>query len=193
MTDNRESARLKNLERGQILDEATRLRRQRKALEALERDNFQDDLIALNVSDHRLQINKKFQQRFTIEDESESTIKENASNSSLTNNVKSENIELVNSFLSEPPSTKRKKLKTESKLRYRKNFATLLEEELLTSQENKFNYFSICVSDTKFPKRKFCAVCGFNSNYTCVQCGTRYCSTKCLQTHRDTRCLKWTA
>ena len=35
--------RIKNEQAKRILDEATRRRRQRKALEALEADNFQDD------------------------------------------------------------------------------------------------------------------------------------------------------
>ncbi|RNA20544.1 zinc finger HIT domain-containing 1 [Brachionus plicatilis] len=191
MSDNRESARLKNLERGQILDEVTRQRRQRKALEALERDNFQDDISSANISDSRLQINKKFQQRFTIEIENDTQTRESGSASNQTG----QNAEIINSFINEPPSsgTKRKKLKTESRLRFRKNFASLLEEEYLNVRDKQYNYFSISVPDTKFPKRKFCSVCGFYSNYTCVQCGSRYCSTKCLQTHKDTRCLKWTA
>lgn len=141
MSDNRESGfyskmshlyqinpnflvRLKNLEKSQILDEITRQRRQRKALEALERDNFQDDISTANISDSRLQINKKFQQRFTIENDSETQSRENGSTA--------QNVELVNSFLSEPPTagTRKKKLKTESRLRFRKNFASLLEEEV---------------------------------------------------------------
>lgn len=36
-------ARIKDAEQRRILDEAARRRRQRKALEALEQDNFQDD------------------------------------------------------------------------------------------------------------------------------------------------------
>lgn len=39
----RESGRLKDVNQKRILDEATRSRRQRKALEALELDNFHDD------------------------------------------------------------------------------------------------------------------------------------------------------
>lgn len=122
-------ARLKNLERGQILDDLTRQRRQRKALEALERDNFQDDIATANISDSRLQINKKFQQRFTIENENDNLNRENASTAS---NSIGQSVELVNSFINEPPGTgtKRKKLKSESRLRFRKNFATLLEEEV---------------------------------------------------------------
>lgn len=41
-------------------------------------------------------------------------------------------------------------------------------------------------------KRHFCCVCGFQSPYTCVTCGMRYCCSTCLKTHKDTRCLKWT-
>lgn len=42
-------------------------------------------------------------------------------------------------------------------------------------------------------RRHFCTVCGFSSNYTCVQCGTRFCSTRCRTIHNDTRCLKFVA
>ena len=41
-------------------------------------------------------------------------------------------------------------------------------------------------------KRHFCCVCGFQAPYTCITCGTRYCCSSCLKTHKDTRCLKWT-
>lgn len=126
------------------MDEATRNRRQRKLLEALEKDNFQDDMpSSIHVSDYRLQLNKKFQQRFALIDDanavdssSTTTLKENTSSSSL-NNLNSiaqssaGSSEIVNSFINEPNTgTKKKKLKTESKLRFRKNFATLLDEEV---------------------------------------------------------------
>ncbi|KAL3621806.1 SWR1 complex subunit 6 [Castilleja foliolosa] len=42
-------------------------------------------------------------------------------------------------------------------------------------------------------RRHFCTVCGFLSNYTCVQCGMRFCSTRCQNIHNDTRCLKFVA
>ena len=38
-----DSGRIKDVEQKRILDEAARRRRQRKALEALEQDNFQED------------------------------------------------------------------------------------------------------------------------------------------------------
>ncbi|KAJ9695746.1 hypothetical protein PVL29_010963 [Vitis rotundifolia] len=42
-------------------------------------------------------------------------------------------------------------------------------------------------------RRHFCTVCGFAANYTCVRCGTRFCSTRCQNIHNDTRCLKFVA
>lgn len=43
MATSRESGRLKDANQKRILDEAARRRRARKALEALEQDNFHDD------------------------------------------------------------------------------------------------------------------------------------------------------
>ncbi|ERN00411.1 SWR1 complex subunit 6 [Amborella trichopoda] len=42
-------------------------------------------------------------------------------------------------------------------------------------------------------RRHFCTVCGFIANYTCVQCGVRFCSPRCQVIHSDTRCLKFVA
>ncbi|NXX13682.1 ZNHI1 protein, partial [Podargus strigoides] len=49
------------------------------------------------------------------------------------------------------------------------------------------NYVSACAAPSRLPQRHFCAVCGFPSPYTCVTCGARYCSSRCLGTHQDTR------
>nr|XP_033779460.1 zinc finger HIT domain-containing protein 1 [Geotrypetes seraphini] len=90
--------------------------------------------------------------------------------------------------------TGKKKKKTRGdhfKLRFRKNFQTLLEEQNLSIGEGP-NYLTACAPPSKFPQRHFCAVCGCPSNYTCVSCGARYCCVKCLGTHQETRCLKWT-
>eukprot|EP00301_Raphidiophrys_heterophryoidea_P020302 c5032_g1_i1.p1 GENE.c5032_g1_i1~~c5032_g1_i1.p1 ORF type:complete len:120 (+),score=20.76 c5032_g1_i1:354-713(+) len=43
------------------------------------------------------------------------------------------------------------------------------------------------------PPIQFCAVCGYFSKYTCTVCGARYCCPRCFGTHKDTRCLKFTA
>jgi len=42
-------------------------------------------------------------------------------------------------------------------------------------------------------RRHYCSVCGTSANYTCVRCGTRFCSCRCQVIHNDTRCLKFVA
>ncbi|GFP98247.1 swr1 complex subunit 6 [Phtheirospermum japonicum] len=42
-------------------------------------------------------------------------------------------------------------------------------------------------------RRHFCTVCGVLSNYTCVQCGMRFCSPRCQNIHNNTRCLRFVA
>ncbi|KAK3583688.1 hypothetical protein CHS0354_021436 [Potamilus streckersoni] len=161
MADKRESGRVKELQQRRILDEPARRRRQRKALEALEQDNFQDDPHAdLKMSKKA----PKFEESIEIG-----------------------NIGQISS------AKKKKKNRTEYfKYRLKKSFAALIEEEQLLSTDPP-NYFSASTPPSKFPERHFCAVCGFPSSYICVSCGSRYCSVKCLGTHQDTRCLKWTA
>ncbi|XP_046523640.1 zinc finger HIT domain-containing protein 1 isoform X1 [Equus quagga] len=90
--------------------------------------------------------------------------------------------------------TGKKKKKTRGdhfKLRFRKNFQALLEEQNLSMAEGP-NYLTACAGPPSRPQRPFCAVCGFPSPYTCVSCGARYCTVRCLGTHQETRCLKWT-
>lgn len=117
-------------DRNVVLDQATRNRRQRKALEALEKDNFLDDLPTLSVSDYRIQLNKKFQQKFTINE-----------TAGLVNDPKEltgSSLPSASSFVNVPSSadsggdhsSKRRRIKAESKLRFKKNFATLIEEEV---------------------------------------------------------------
>lgn len=151
----RESGRIKDAEKKRVLDEASRRRRARKALEALEQDNFHDDPHSDLVMSKKL---PKFQ----------------------------DNLETQRNR-----KTKRKTI--DYKAKYRKNFLQLLEEDKQYQQVEIPNYSNAQVGSSKFPDRHFCAVCGFPSNYTCTSCGTRYCSVKCLGTHQDTRCLKWTA
>ncbi|TVU27493.1 hypothetical protein EJB05_30107 [Eragrostis curvula] len=42
-------------------------------------------------------------------------------------------------------------------------------------------------------RRHCCSVCGNSANYTCVRCGTQFCSCRCQVIHNDTRCLKFVA
>ncbi|CAG9129632.1 hypothetical protein JYU34_001503 [Plutella xylostella] len=150
----RESGRVKDAEKRRVLDDASRKRRARKAVEALEQDNFHDDPHADLVMSKKV---PKFAD----------------SNEKPTRKKKSKSAEYY-------------------KMRFRKTFAQLVEEDANFRPEPP-NYLSAQVPPSNFPDRHFCAVCGFPSNYTCIPCGARYCSVRCLGTHLDTRCLKWTA
>ncbi|XP_022903473.1 zinc finger HIT domain-containing protein 1 [Onthophagus taurus] len=78
-------------------------------------------------------------------------------------------------------------------LKYRKTFQQLIEDDRKEAEETgRISFGSITVEDSQFPPLSFCAVCGFYGNYICVACGTKLCSNKCLDTHYETRCLKWT-
>lgn len=177
-----------------VMDEATRRRRARKALESLEQDNFHDDPHA------DLVMSKKALNLF--QESGDSPTKE----------------------VTPKTSSKRKSRTTEYyKQRFRKNFAQLLEEDTTLNdraapQQDKkedegdkkdkkkakkkaekkkkkvVNYISAQAPPSTKPQRHFCAVCGFNDRlYTCVVCGMKYCSLTCQETHRDTRCLKYTS
>ncbi|KAI7863892.1 hypothetical protein BDF14DRAFT_1839543 [Spinellus fusiger] len=74
------------------------------------------------------------------------------------------------------------------------NLNVLLEDaQVQLSAVERPNYFTCNADPSNYPARYFCTVCGFISNYKCIRCGMNYCSVKCLGTHKETRCLKWTA
>lgn len=78
--------------------------------------------------------------------------------------------------------------------KYRKNFQQLVDEDRTESElKGRPSYMDIQCEDSQLPPRHFCAVCGFLGQYNCLSCGTRYCSIRCMETHMDTRCLKWAA
>ena len=52
-------------------------------------------------------------------------------------------------------------------------------------------YLSIAALPSKSSTRYFCSVCGYFGTYTCTRCGCRFCCTKCLLSHKETRCLKF--
>ena len=161
MTDkkgsNKASSRLKDINQKRVLDAATRAKRQRRQLEALEKDNFHDDphqQLNIYVAKAKLP--------------------------SFDDNI-------------EVKKKRKAKLGDIFKQKAKRSFPSLLEEAQSESQEGTPNYFSAVVKKSKLPDRHFCSVCGYFSNYTCVTCGMRYCCVKCLKTHQETRCLKWTA
>ncbi|ENN77800.1 zinc finger HIT domain-containing protein 1 [Dendroctonus ponderosae] len=78
--------------------------------------------------------------------------------------------------------------------KYRKNFHQLVDEDRAESEaKQRPSYMDIQAEESQIPPRHFCAVCGFLGQYSCLSCGTRYCSLRCMETHMDTRCLKWAA
>lgn len=203
-----------------VMDEATRRRRARKALESLEQDNFHDDPHA------DLVMSKKALNLF--QDQSGGLGGGGGLESPTKGGVGG------GSSVSTPKSTGKRKSRTTEyyKQRFRKNFAQLLEEDTThpnnpqstqaetkkdaaatTSSDAKkddkkakkeerkkqrakkvINYISAQAPPSTKPLRHFCAVCGFNDRlYTCVVCGMKYCSLTCQETHRDTRCLKYTS
>lgn len=152
---NRESNRIKEGDKRRVLDEATRRRRQRKALEALEADNYHEDPHADLVMSKKV---PKFEDN-------------------LDNRARGK---------------KKAKSAEYFKQKYRKTLQQLIDEDKAQHSDPP-NYSTAVVGPSQLPERHFCSVCGFFSKYTCVPCGARYCTLKCLNTHLDTRCLKWTA
>jgi zinc finger HIT domain-containing protein 1 len=59
------------------------------------------------------------------------------------------------------------------------------------SNNEKTNYISIQSEPSLLPIRHFCSVCGQNGRYSCTRCGMRTCCVKCLDSHKETRCLKF--
>lgn len=169
------------------LDASTRARRTQKFLDSLEQDNFHDDPSEPLSS---------FDPTLTPEQ-----IAKTLSNTSAFGYSRhSKGLVLESDEPSTPNSaSKRRKVQFKHavfKTRFRKNLQTLLDEELGPNGEKSTetkNYFTIVAKPSKYPAMKFCAVCGFSSLYTCQLCGTLYCSLKCLDVHKDTRCLKFTA
>jgi len=170
------------------LDATSRARRTQKFLESLEQDNFHDDPSdPSNSFDSTLtqeQIAKTLNSTsaFGYSRHSKGLILESdePTNSNSSNSSKRRKIQLKNEVF---------------KTRFRKNLQTLLDEELGSNGDKsneKRNYYTILARPSKYPPMKLCSVCGLTSLYNCQICGSLYCSLKCLEIHKDTRCLKFT-
>ena len=169
-----------------ILDASTRARRTQKFLESLEQDNFHDDPTEPSSFDSSL---------------TQEQIAKNLNNTSAfgySRHSKGLILESDEPTTTSNSSNKRRKIQFKYdvfKTRFRKNLQTLLDEELGSNGEKsneKKNYFTIAAKPSRYPSIKLCSVCGFSSQYTCQICGSLYCSLKCLDVHKDTRCLKFT-
>lgn len=188
-TSNRNNAR-STLQRQQyrVLDASSRARRNRQALEQLERDNFHEDPHA-NLVMHKKA--PKFQ------------------DIPMRNNSKGNLVQGKNPLSSSRqrqfnlPRNRMLPLAAliEDDIRNNAvNYATIATAPLVDPMELLSHHPSDSASTSKDTrssvpsviKRHFCAVCGLKAVYTCVVCGIRYCSSACQTTHLDTRCLKWT-
>eukprot|EP01113_Clastostelium_recurvatum_P042292 TRINITY_DN6847_c0_g1_i1.p1 TRINITY_DN6847_c0_g1~~TRINITY_DN6847_c0_g1_i1.p1 ORF type:complete len:195 (+),score=38.52 TRINITY_DN6847_c0_g1_i1:22-585(+) len=72
-----------------------------------------------------------------------------------------------------------------------KTFAAAHEDATLAAYPHIPTYDTAAAAPSTLPPRQFCSVCGFLSPYTCTQCGARFCSLRCNNTHKETRCLKF--
>uniref|UniRef100_A0A914LGT5 HIT-type domain-containing protein n=1 Tax=Meloidogyne incognita TaxID=6306 RepID=A0A914LGT5_MELIC len=202
----RQSTRLISLHPQTGIDEAARRRRIQRHLETLEKDNFQDDPHANIVWNKSA---PKFDDELIFSRSDETKKRKKKSNDPP-------------SKISAPEhaTKKGKKLVASlTKTRFRKTFTQLLIESEKKWEEDKastssttpsssqqiqgstsiassippfLTYTQITPPPSLLPPRKFCAVCGLKSCYTCVKCGAHFCSIPCRDTHVDTRCLKWT-
>lgn len=194
----RESHRVKDADKKRVLDEAARNRRARKALEALEQDNFHDDPHADLVMSKKV---PKFHDSLEQSRSQRAISKQNKRKA--TDYIKAKYRKSFAQLLEDE----------EKALSGGRNGgggggATNQDDDSpsngssehrnggsggATTKAVRATYANAQASPSAFPERHFCAVCGFPSSYTCTSCGTRYCCIRCLGTHRDTRCLKWTA
>lgn len=145
-----------------VIDEVTRNRRNRQLLDQLERDNFHEDPHA-NLVMHKKA--PKFDDGTSIR----------SNNSSASRRSHRSRVMTLPQMIEEDS-------KTEAP-----NYSTAVSPAPSSVLDNRTGKTLI-----QIPQRHFCSVCGFQAPYTCVTCGHRYCSVSCLESHRETRCLKWT-
>jgi zinc finger HIT domain-containing protein 1 len=94
-------------------------------------------------------------------------------------------------------SSKRKKARTnyQSKSgsavlkRKPKSLERILDEERYS--KGVIDYDRVAAGPSTNPRRHFCSVCGYIGDYTCTRCGSRFCSIRCNNNHKETRCLKF--
>lgn len=89
-----------------------------------------------------------------------------------------------------PVQSRRKKQKTGAPPPFvKRNLARIFIMDVNKQQHDGY-LAATSEKSVHFPARRFCSICGYVSNYTCVKCGQRYCCVACYTTHEDTRCLK---
>ena len=72
-----------------------------------------------------------------------------------------------------------------------KTLDRILDEARYTKRDGIIAYDVVAAGPSARPQRHFCSVCGFIGSYTCSRCGSRFCSVRCNNSHKETRCLKF--
>ncbi|KAH0888776.1 hypothetical protein HID58_051205 [Brassica napus] len=83
----------------------------------------------------------------------------------------------------------------EARKAHHKSFTELLQEANLESLPSHVpTYLKAAVGPpSSSSRRHFCTVCGYIAGYSCCLCGMRFCSIRCQNIHKDTRCQKFVA
>ena len=71
-----------------------------------------------------------------------------------------------------------------------KTLDRILDEARYASKD-AIAYDAVAAGPSARSKRHFCSVCGYIGSYTCTRCGSRFCSVRCNNNHKETRCLKF--
>ncbi|KAI6191965.1 Zinc finger HIT domain-containing protein 1 [Aphelenchoides bicaudatus] len=174
---NRKSERLGVIDSTRRVDEATIQKRLQKQLANLERTNVQEDPHA-NVAMHKAA--PKFRDDLVVEGQGKKPIKRKS--------------EAFGERATAIPTKKGGKLRAElSKTRFRKNFQQLNEEfeQALLPNYSGPTYSKVAAAPSKYPRRKFCDVCGKFAKYCCIKCSVSFCSVDCNSVHEETRCSSW--
>lgn len=74
----------------------------------------------------------------------------------------------------------------------RRNLHSIVEELVdqgrLPLRGGKPNWRTARSGPSIKPGRKYCSICGYHGDLSCIRCGHRYCSRKCRDVHDETRC-----
>lgn len=66
------------------------------------------------------------------------------------------------------------------------------QQRLQNQEPVEVNYHTIAAGPSVLPMRQcFCSVCGYIGHYSCTRCGSKFCSIKCNESHKETRCFKF--
>lgn len=69
---------------------------------------------------------------------------------------------------------------------------TTLASLLLEDDRLPYTFHKALAQPSRYPPlRRFCAICGAESKYMCVTCGTRVCSLHCKEVHAELRCRQF--